>query len=114
VDGGRRAPEKATTAHTHAKRLVQYLRAKHHVSLSYRALVFVDPHGKGEADTDYKSVYMAMMAEGLDVANPAGHEARINAKPRVEMVNRLFEDANGAPRCSSRATSASSRWRPSS
>jgi hypothetical protein len=55
-----------------------------------KACIFVDPHGKGEAQTDYQSVYMAFQGVGLDVFNPAPMVARIQRAARIEMVNRLL------------------------
>jgi hypothetical protein len=55
-----------------------------------KACIFVDPHGKGEAQTDYQSVYMAFQGVGLDVFNPAPMTSRIQRAARIEMVNRLL------------------------
>ena len=55
-----------------------------------KACIFVDPHGKGEAQTDYQSVYMAFQGVGLDVFNPAPMSGRIQRAARIEMVNRLL------------------------
>lgn len=83
-----------TTAHQHARALLDYVRLTFHVNLaedpsSDRMLVFCDPHGKGESQTDYQTVYGAFQKEGLDVFNPAGSKPTIKRKPRIEMLNRL-------------------------
>ena len=54
------------------------------------AITFCDPHGKGEGQTDYQSVYMAFQKEGLDVFDPAPVTKRIKRRARIEMVNRLL------------------------
>ncbi len=84
-----------TTAHQHGRALIEYLRTMFFVNLegdpsSDRAIVFCDPHGKGESQTDYQTVYGAFQKEGLDVFNPAGSKPTIKRKPRIEMLNRLF------------------------
>jgi hypothetical protein len=96
---------KQTTQREHARQLSAYLRDNFYVNHPTvggpLALVFVDPHGKGEAQTDYQSVYMAFQGEGLDVFSPASVVGRINRKPRIEMVNRLMggnADSEGVPR----------------
>lgn len=55
-----------------------------------KACIFVDPHGKGEGDTDYQTTYMAFQSVGLDVFNPAPMTGKIRRGPRIEMVNRLL------------------------
>lgn len=89
-----------TTAREHAIELKKKLQAEFGVEWDAtrqnpnpsggKACIFVDPHGKGEADTDYQSVYMAFMGVGLDVFNPAPMSGRIRRAPRIEMVNRLL------------------------
>lgn len=59
-----------------------------------KACIFVDPHGKGEADTDYQTVYMAFQQAGLDVFNPAPMSGKIRRAPRIEMLNRLLGDTD--------------------
>jgi hypothetical protein len=88
-----------TTAHQHARELIAYLRRAFNVNLledraSDRAVVFVDPHGRGETQTDYQTVYGAFQAEGLDVFNPAGMNKTIKRSARVEMTNRLCYSAS--------------------
>jgi hypothetical protein len=90
-----------TTQREHAAALVKYLRDSFYVNHPTidgpLALTFVDPHGKGEAQTDYDSVYGAFQKEGLDVFNPAGIAARIKRRARIEMMNRLLGGTmNGA------------------
>ena len=103
---------KQTSAREHALKLRQYLAATFGVERtlkdrfgrdvpdpeSSKALVFVDPHGKGETQTDYQAVYMAFQHEGLDVFSPAGTHARIKRSARIQMINRLFCDARGVVR----------------
>jgi hypothetical protein len=85
---------KQTTQRQHAQELAKYLRDEFYVNHPTingpLPIVFPDPHGKGESETDYQSVYMAMQREGFDVFNPASMAARINRKARIEMVNRLL------------------------
>ncbi len=93
---------KQTTAREHARQLKTYLQTLN-VELPglSKAAIFVDPHGKGEAQTDYQSVYMAFQQEGLDVFSPSPITARIKRRARVEMVNRLLggsADTPGLPR----------------
>lgn len=99
-----------TTAREHAIRLRDYLQRSFYIDLSptrdnpnpsSKCLVFCDPHGKGAAQTDYQSVYMAMQKEGLDVFSPAAMSGRIKRSARVEMMNRLLggsADNAGTPR----------------
>jgi hypothetical protein len=99
---------KQTTARQHARGLVEYLQTfgvEHRVERqgrrlpdpdSPKALIVCDPHGKGEDETDYDSVYRAMQHEGLDVISPSS--LRIRRRPRIEMVNRLLSDATFEPR----------------
>lgn len=96
---------KQTTARQHAVALRAYLRDEffvhHPTSDGPLPILFCDPHGKGEGQTDYQSVYMAFQKEGIDVFNPAGIVARISRKARVEMMNRLLggsSDRPGVPR----------------
>jgi hypothetical protein len=89
---------KQTTQREHARELVKMLRGDfgcNFVDGIDRAAVFCDPHGKGERQTDYQAVYMAMQAEGLDVFNPAPvtpvtPTGRIKRAARIEMANRLL------------------------
>ena len=101
---------KQTTAHEHARLLVEYVRDTFGVEYTPtrqdpnpggKLLTFIDPHGKGEGQTDYQSVYMAFQKEGLDAFNPAPMSQRIKRTARVEMMNRLMggsADSNGVPR----------------
>lgn len=92
-----------TTAHEHARELKAKLQREFHVEGpgQSKVAIFCDPHGKGESQTDYQSVYMAFQSEGLDIFNPAPMTGRIKRSARIEMVNRLLAgaaDANGTPR----------------
>lgn len=58
-----------------------------------RLAIYCDPHGKGDAMTDYQTVYTAMHKNGLDVFTPS-HD-RISRKKRVAMMNRLMADSSG-------------------
>ncbi len=94
-----------TTVHEHAAELVKYLRenfyVRHPTIDGPTPIVFCDPHGKGESQTDYQTVYMAFQKEGLDVFSPAAMTGRIKRSARVEMINRLLggsADAQGVPR----------------
>lgn len=94
-----------TTAREHAAKLRKYLIDSFSVDLyptehepnprGGKALVFCDPHGRGETQTDYQSVYLAFQKEGLDVFSPAATTGRIKKKARVEMMNRLLGDNEG-------------------
>jgi hypothetical protein len=64
---------------------------------SSKIATFVDPHGKGEAQTDYQTVYGAFQANGMDVFNPAPMTGRIKRSARIEMVNRLLGGTAAAP-----------------
>ncbi len=85
-----------TTSHQHAAQLRDLLRRNFHVELPHggaaKAAVFVDPHGKGETDTAYDTVYSAFQAEQLDVFNPSPMTGLIRRSQRVEMMNRLLGD----------------------
>ena len=101
---------KQTTQRQHAKLLreklqdeyaLEYFATPHNPSPSAKAVIFCDPHGKGEAQTDYQSVYMAFQSHGLDVFSPAPMTGKIKRAARIEMVNRLLggsADAPGVPR----------------
>ncbi len=95
-----------TTARGHAKSLKQYVQNNFGLELnplpsnpdpSGKVVIFCDPHGKGEAQTDYQSVYMAFQEEGLDVFNPSPMTARIKRSARIEMVNRLLGGSADQP-----------------
>ncbi len=95
-----------TTARGHARSLKQYIQNKFGLELdsspsdpnpSSKVAIFCDPHGKGEAQTDYQSVYMAFQEEGLDVFNPSPITARIKRSARIEMVNRLLGGSAAQP-----------------
>ena len=95
---------KQTTAREHAAALATYVRKEFGVEYADgggKMLTFIDPHGKGEGQTDYQSVYMAFQKEGLDAFNPASMSGRIKRTARVEMMNRLLggsADNAGVPR----------------
>ncbi len=95
-----------TTARGHAKSLKEYIQNNFGLELtptrtapnpSSKVAIFVDPHGKGEAQTDYQSVYMAFQEEGLDVFSPSPMTARIKRSARIEMVNRLLGGSAALP-----------------
>lgn len=65
---------------------------------SAKVATFVDPHGKGEGQTDYDTIYGAFQAEGMDVFSPAAITGKIKRSARVEMVNRLLGAADGTTR----------------
>ena len=90
---------KQTTAGQHAKQLRAYLQSLgvEHEGGS-KAAIFVDPHGRGEGQTDYQTVYMAMQKEGLDVFTPAAITGKVKRSARVGMINRLFCAADGVVR----------------
>lgn len=82
---------KQTTAREHARQLKAYLQQQYYVEKDgSKALIFCDPHGKGDSDTDYQTVYMAFQGEGLDVFNPAPMSKRISRTARIGMMNRLL------------------------
>lgn len=85
---------KQTTTHEHVRELVSYLRSNFYVNHPTIGgplpMAFIDPHGKGESQTDYQSVYMAFQKEGIDAFNPAPMTQRIKRTARVEMMNRLL------------------------
>jgi hypothetical protein len=87
---------KQTTAQQHAKQFREKLADEFHVERGgAKAAIFADPHGKGEGDTDYSTVYGAFQAELLDVFNPAPvtpatPTGRITRSQRVDMMNRLL------------------------
>lgn len=88
---------KQTTAGQHAKKLKELLQDFGCELGGAKALIFADPHGKGQASTDYQSVYLAFQKEGLDVTSPQS-TGTIKRKARVEMVNRLLCDGDGNAR----------------
>jgi hypothetical protein len=90
---------KQTTAIEHARLFKEYVRDTFDVERidTDKIATFVDPHGKGDAQTDYQSVYGAFQANGMDVFNPAPISARIKRSARVEMVNRLLGGTAAAP-----------------
>jgi len=102
-----------TTAARHAAELVLYLQDAFGVERrirdrrtgkirpdpeSSKVALFLDPHGKGETQTDYETVYGAFQAEGIDVFSPAPLTGRIKRRARVEMMNRLLCDATRTAR----------------
>ena len=90
---------KQTTALEHARQFKQYLQDTFMLERADTSKVatFVDPHGKGEAQTDYQTVYGAFQAVGMDVFNPAPMTVRIKRTARVEMMNRLLGGSAAAP-----------------
>lgn len=92
---------KQTTAREHAALLRQLLQREFYCELpgGSKAAIFADPHGRGESQTDYQTVYMAFQAEGLDVFSPASITGRIKRTARVGMMNRVLCDAYGTVRC---------------
>ena len=86
---------KQTDNHAHALALIEYL--QNHFDCENgsgrKAAVFCDPHGKGDAMTDYQTVYTAFNKHGLDIFTPSVE--RISRKKRVAMVNRLMGDSDG-------------------
>lgn len=91
---------KQTTAQQHARALREYLQREFDIERgeSSKAAIFCDPHGRGEAQTDYQAVYMAFQREGLDIFSAAPMTHRIKRSARVEMINRLLGDASGIAR----------------
>lgn len=85
---------KQTTAHDHVAQLKAYLREHFYVDHPTiggpLAMAFIDPHGKGQGQTDYQSVYMAFQRGGIDAFSPAAQTGRIKRTARVEMMNRLL------------------------
>jgi hypothetical protein len=104
---------KQTTAVQHARQFREYVHDRfgvegrqlnggrlYHDGESSKVAIFVDPHGKGEGQTDYSTVYGAFQSEALDVFSPSV-VGRIKRSARVEMVNRLLSgtaEAPGVPR----------------
>ncbi len=92
---------KQTTQREHARLVRRYVTDRFGIEFApegENVIVFCDPHGKGEAQTDYQTVYMAFQHEGLEVYNPAPMSGRIKRSARVGMMNRLLGDANGVAR----------------
>jgi hypothetical protein len=85
---------KQTTAMEHARKFREYIGDVFHGAT---VASFVDPHGKGEAQTDYQTVYGAFQANGMDVFNPAPITTRIKRSARVEVVNRLLGGTAARP-----------------
>lgn len=84
---------KQTDNHQHAQGLLKYLQQnfKCETGDGAKAAIFCDPHGKGDAMTDYQTVYSAFHKNGLDMFSPSVE--RISRKKRVGMVNRMLGDA---------------------
>lgn len=81
-----------TTAEAHALGLKKYLQDTFGVECGgSKAAIFIDPHGKGDRNTDYQTHYMAMQRAGLDAFNPAPMSGRIHRGARIQMLNRLLE-----------------------
>jgi len=87
---------KQTTAEQHAIAVRDYVQATFGIERgaeSSKVLVICDPHGRGEGQTDYQTVYMAFQRVGLDVFSAAPKTQRIKRSARVGMLNRLLGDA---------------------
>ena len=85
---------KQTDNHQHAQAINNYVAQHFGVAADgVRVAIYWDPHGKGDAMTDYQTVYSAMHKHGLDVFTPSAE--RISRKKRVAMLNRLMNDASG-------------------
>lgn len=90
---------KQTTAREHGKRLKEYLQRDFGVEVGGdKAVVFIDPHGRGETKTDWQTVYLAFQKEGLDAFNPAPVSGMVHRAARVGMTNRLLYSAGGGMR----------------
>jgi hypothetical protein len=90
-----------TTQREHARRLKLYIQERWGFEMgpeTSKVAVFCDPHGKGEAQTDYQATYMAFQKEGLDVFSPAPTTARIQRSARIELINRLCASYDGSVR----------------
>jgi hypothetical protein len=88
-----------TTAQAHAVALKKYLQDTFGIERGgSKAAVFIDPHGKGDSDTDYQTHYMAMQHVGLDAFDPAPMTHMISRSARVQMTNRLLMPAGSEPR----------------
>lgn len=90
---------KQTTAIEHARLCREYIRDTFHLEQPGGAKVafFVDPHGKGEGNTDYQTHYGALQQVGIDAFNPAAVSGRIQRDARVQMANRLLGDWAAMP-----------------
>jgi hypothetical protein len=90
---------KQTTAQQHARLFREYVQDVFYLEKpdTSKVATFIDPHGKGEAQTDYQTVYGAFQANGLDAFNPAPMTQRIKRSARIEMVNRLMAGTAAAP-----------------
>lgn len=93
-----------TTAEKHAAGLKRHVQEKHGLnyedddSASPRLLVMCDPHGRGDSNTDYDTVYGAFIREGLDIFNPAGDASKIPSQARRDMMNSLLDPEVGEAR----------------
>jgi len=84
---------KQTTQREHARLVKKYVQdtfGYEKGSDTSKVAFFIDPHGRGESDTDYQTVYGAFQKEGLDAFNPAPVTKRIQRRARIEMTNRLL------------------------
>lgn len=84
---------KQTTQREHARLMKKYVQETFGFERgpdTSKVAFFIDPHGRGETDTDYQTVYGAFQKEGLDVFNPAPMTKRIQRRARIEMTNRLM------------------------
>jgi hypothetical protein len=90
---------KQTSAHEHARLFREYMRRRFYLELpdTDKVATFVDPHGKGDSQTDYQTVYGAFQANSMDVFNPAPMTGRIKRSARIDMTNRLLGDWAAAP-----------------
>lgn len=102
---------KQTTAIQHAKLFREYVQDTFHIEQpdTSKIATFIDPHGKGEAQTDYQTVYGAFQAVGMDVFNPAPLTGKIKRSARVEMKNRLLGGTAADPGVARMVVAQSSR-----
>lgn len=59
-----------------------------------KALIFRDPHGRGEKHPD-NDVDQAFRRHGLDIYSPSPEKQLIKRRTRIEMMNRLILSASG-------------------
>jgi hypothetical protein len=89
-----------TTAVDHAREFRNYIAGKLNRD-PMKVATFVDPHGRGQSQTDYQTVYGAFQSQGINVFSPAPMTGTIKRSARVEMVNRLLQGSavnTGTPR----------------
>lgn len=93
-----------TTQERHAAALVKHLRKEFGVEYAAdprdpdsgeaKALVFRDPHGRGEKHPD-DDCDQAFRRHGLDIFSPSPEKQLIKRRTRLEMMNRLILSAAG-------------------